>query len=69
MDIIEKYDNLCYAGPDILEKMRRVSIIEDAAEELKSSLVLHPDTEIELTSIGIEPKEFLIRFQETEEGY
>jgi len=68
MDLIDKYDRLCYSGDDIFEKMRRVSIIQDAAEELESNLELHPDTEAELVSIGIKPNEFLERFQETENG-
>lgn len=65
MDIIDGYEDIVHRGDDILDKMRRVSIIEDAAEELETGLELHPDTEAELESIGIPPGEFIRRFQET----
>jgi len=53
----------------LLEKMRRISIIESAYEELEVSTELYPETEKELKSIGINPKEFISRVQETEDSY
>lgn len=50
----------------LLEKMRRISIIESAYEELEVSPELSPEIQKELHSIGIEPTDFIERFQETE---
>ena len=66
MEVIEDYEDVCAEPTNILEKMRRINIIESATEELKMSLGLYKETERELHGIGIDPKEFIRRFQETE---
>ena len=65
MDVIEFYEDVCREPKDILDKMRRVSIIESASQELEQSLTLFKETEEELETIGIQPEEFIRRFQET----
>lgn len=54
---------------NLIDKMRRISIIESAQEELKDSIDLSQDIRKELREIGIQPEEFIRRFQEIEDGY
>lgn len=65
MDVIEFYEDMCKEPEDVLDKLERVTIINTASEELELSSMLYPETEKELISIGIEPEEFIRRFQET----
>lgn len=51
---------------ELFNKMLRISIIDHAIDELEMGIELHPDTEKDLESIDIDPKEFIRRFQESE---
>jgi hypothetical protein len=66
MEVIEHFEEVCAEPSNILEKMRRIDIIETATRELRMSLGLNTKTERELNGIGISPKEFIRRFQATE---
>jgi hypothetical protein len=45
MEVIEDYEHVCAEPTNILEKMRRIDIIETATRELRMSTGLNPETE------------------------
>lgn len=56
------------AGADrLFEKMKRVSVVESAIEELDTTGELSPEMEAELWTIGVDPGEFILIWEAGEE--
>lgn len=68
MRVIEEYEQECLSADSVIEKMLRVTTIENANDEYLLTGEISAETSEELNELGIQSEQLIERIQATTEG-